>query len=266
MSKRSQPEVLEGDQVFPDDILIEIFTRTDSKTATRCRALGKAWNQLLQEDTFLKENTLKNDGMHSNLLLQIGRAPWISSTDCLCTLDPSRCRLGARTLPIQFGRNGWWNFIGSQYGVLCIRYSIDGFIPAIKVWNPLLKKVRDIEDLAQHLYCQAVSGYAFGYTTKTNKYHVVRVSKRHSKDKFIHCNVFNSADGEWKHGYATDVVVFNLERFEIKKIRIVRAQCQHFQNRLLYEGNIYLVGYELNINGIVTIMSKVDITGMSILP
>ncbi|MED6180860.1 hypothetical protein PIB30_013943 [Stylosanthes scabra] len=284
------------EQVFPDEILLEIFIRTEPKTATTYRALGKTWNQLLQEETFLKENTFKNEGRHSKLLLQIGKHMLFSSPDLLCTLDPNVGRITSRSLPIQFGCNGWWNFIGSQFGVLCIRYSLQGFIPAIKVWNPVLNRVRDIEDPTEHLHRQAVSGYAFGYTTRTDKYHVVHVSKRHIKDKFVHCNVFNSSLGEWKHGYisdgglqnlsqssifhegmalwinwggqnanhASDIVVFDVELFEIKKIRIIRGQYQHFQNLILYEGNIYLVGYELNLHGIITCMSKVDIPRMSI--
>ncbi|MED6172335.1 hypothetical protein PIB30_049122 [Stylosanthes scabra] len=250
----------EADQGLPDEIILEIFKRTEPKTATRC--------------------------------------PWLPKPDCCSSLNIPDGSAVPCLLPIEFGRHGWWTIIGSQYGNVCIRYSLEGFTPAIKTWNPLLDRSRDIEDPARNLYRQAMSGYAFGYTVGTYKYFIVHVSKRHIKDRFVHCNVFSSTEDKWKHGYmedgglrnlssnsvfhegkafwinwigrfftiASDMAVFDVERFEIHKIKITRSQNQHFQNLAVTEDKLLLLGYELTNYGVVNLIYRVDITKMKITP
>ncbi|XP_057739728.1 uncharacterized protein LOC130956751 [Arachis stenosperma] len=123
------------EQVFPDDILLEIFRRSEPKTVVRCRALGKVWNEILSEYSFMKENTFATKGKHLNLLLQVGLAAWVYSPDNISMID---CVSGAVIpcqLPVEIDQSGWWSVIGSKNGMLCLRYSINGFNSEVLVWN-----------------------------------------------------------------------------------------------------------------------------------
>ncbi|MED6142785.1 hypothetical protein PIB30_000344 [Stylosanthes scabra] len=143
-----------------------------------------------------------------------------------------------------------------------------------------------------------MSGYAFGYKKDTDNYYVANLSKCHIKDSFVHCNIFSSAEGEWKRGYikdagikvlssssvihqekaiwinmagrhsttGDDIVVLELEKMEIQAFKITSAPNQYFQNLVLNGSNLLLVGYEISKIGVVTIMRKVDIAGMRIFP
>ncbi|XLS70450.1 hypothetical protein HN51_027315 [Arachis hypogaea] len=290
------------EQVFPDDILLEIFRRSEPKTAVRCRALGKVWNEILSEYSFMKENTFATKGKHLNLLLQVGLAAWVYSPDNISMIDCVNGAVIPCQLPIEIDQSGWWSVIGSENGMLCLRYSINGFNSEVLVWNPLLKSLRCLEDPADKLLRQAVIGYAFGFTPRTNQYFIVHVSKRHIRDRFLHCNVYDSAYGEWRHGYikdqrlknlgdssavyrgkafwinwvgrqsniASDIVIFDVVTFEIQKIKISHSPNQdrklYFQSITVFQDKLCLMGYEISSMGWHTILSKVDIETFNIVP
>ncbi|MED6119908.1 hypothetical protein PIB30_016117 [Stylosanthes scabra] len=167
------------EQIFPDDILLEIFARTEPKTTTRCRSLSKAWCTTLTTYTFRKENTFANTRKHNKLLIQVGLAPWISGPDALSMVDIQDGALIPCVLPFQVTPGGWWIVIGSEYGMVCMRYSEGGLSTSIKVWNPFLKKVRHLPDPTDRMTRQAMFGYAFGYTLNTDNYVILHVCKRH---------------------------------------------------------------------------------------
>ncbi|RYR25945.1 hypothetical protein HN51_047657 [Arachis hypogaea] len=184
-----------GDQVCLDDILMEIFTQTDPKTVAKCRTTSTTWRVRLSSDEFRRDNTIANSGKHHKLLLLIGDQETYCSRVSFCLVD---CLDGGRVpAPMlkQLGPRGWWSVIGSDCGMICVRYSRAGFDKGLMVWNPLLRVARQLDDPADTLWKQAVIGYAFGYRAGTENYYVVHISKRYLKNRFLHCNVFNSADG-----------------------------------------------------------------------
>ncbi|MED6193981.1 hypothetical protein PIB30_024159 [Stylosanthes scabra] len=65
---------------------------------------------------------------------------------------------------------------------------------------------------------------------------------------------------------ASDIAVFDVERFEIHKIKITRSRNQHFQNLAVTEDKLLLLGYELTNYGVVNLIYRVDITKMKITP
>ncbi|RYR61997.1 hypothetical protein Ahy_A04g019282 [Arachis hypogaea] len=248
-----------GEQVFSDNILMEIFTRTDPNTTARCRAASTTWRVRLASDEFRRENTLTNIGKHHKVLLQISDEKTYCSRVSFCLVDLTDGGTVAVPIPAQVGPSGWWYVIGSTCGMVCVQYSTTGFDLRLMVWNPLLRLARQLDDPADTLLKQAVIRYAFGYLVGTDNYYVVHMSKRHILDRFLHCNVFNSADGSWKHGYindqrlthlgntsvfhrgkavwdnwggrgatiATHVVVLDAGTFILSKIRITNNSIQH---------------------------------------
>ncbi|XLR27588.1 hypothetical protein HN51_040891 [Arachis hypogaea] len=288
-----------GDQVFPDDILMEIFTRTDPKTAARCRTASTTWRVRLSSDRFRRDNTLANIGKHRKVLLQIGDPETYSSKESFCIVDCVDGGIVAAPMPEQLGPRGWWTVIDSDCGVICVQYSTTGPDLRLLLWNPLLRFARVLDDSADKLLKQAVIGYAFGYRAGTDNYCVVHMSKRHVLDRFLHCNVFNSADESWKHAYindqrlthldegsafhlgkavwvnwggrglmiATHVVVLDAETFLLSKIRINRRSIQHVQVMRVLDGIPHLVGYERSpYGGLSTIWCKIDLESMCVVP
>ncbi|XLR36055.1 hypothetical protein HN51_045397 [Arachis hypogaea] len=288
-----------GDQVFPDDILMEIFTRTDPKTAVTCRAASTTWRVRLSSDKFRRDNTIANIGKHQKVLLQMGDQETYCSRVCFCLVD---CLDGGRVpapMPKQLGHRGWWSVIGSDYGMICVRYSRAGFDTGLMVWNPLVRVARQLDDPADTLWKQAVIGYTFGYRAGAENYYVVHISKRHLRNRFLHCNIFNSADGFWKHKYindlrlshlgassvfhlgkalwvnwggrdatvATHVVVLDAVTFRLSKIRINRSSIQHVQAMRVLHGIPHLIGYERSPHvGLSTIWCKIDLESMCVVP
>ncbi|XP_057733881.1 uncharacterized protein LOC130949074 [Arachis stenosperma] len=184
-----------GEQVFRDDILMEIFTRTDPKMAARCRTASTTWHVRLSSDRFRRDNTLANIRKHRKVLLQIGDPETYGSTESFCIVD---CVDGGRVaapMPEQLGSRGWWTVIGSNYGVICVQYSTTGPDLRLLLWNPLLRVVRPLDDPANKLLKQAVIGYAFGYRAGIDNYCIIYMSKRHVLNRFLHCNVFNFTEG-----------------------------------------------------------------------
>ncbi|MED6172334.1 hypothetical protein PIB30_049121 [Stylosanthes scabra] len=155
MDNNGEINIVDRDQVFHDDILLEIFKRAEPKTATRCKVLGKTWNQLLNQHWFMKENTFSTDGTAMEWLL-----------------------------PVFF---------------LC-----SSVVGASGISLALNTCYRELEDPAERLCRQAMSGYAFGYKKDIDNYYVANLSKCHIKDSFVHCNIFSSAEGEWKRSYIKD--------------------------------------------------------------
>ncbi|XLR51699.1 hypothetical protein S83_002372 [Arachis hypogaea] len=202
-------------------------------------------------------------------------------------------------MPEQLGPHGWWTVIGFDCDVICVQYSTNGPDLRLLLWNPLLRIARQLDDPADKLLKQAVIGYAFGYRAGTDNYCVVHMSKRHVLNRFLHCNVFNSADGSWKHAYindqrlthldegsafhlgkamwvnwggrglmiATHVVVLDADTFLLSKIRINRSLIQHVQALRVLDGIAHLVGYERSPHrGLSTIWCKIDLESVCVVP
>ncbi|RYR50414.1 hypothetical protein Ahy_A07g037017 [Arachis hypogaea] len=180
---------------------------------------------------------------------------------------------------------GWWSVIGFDCGMICVRYSQAGFDTGLM-------------DLADTLWKQAVIGYAFGYRARTENYYVVHISKRHLKNRFLHYNVFNSANRCWKHEYindqcsthlgassvfhlgkalwvnwggrdatvATHVVVLDVGNLLLSKIRINRISIQHVQAMRVLNGIPHLIGYEQFPHKLSTIWCKIDLESMCVVP
>ncbi|XLR40567.1 hypothetical protein HN51_018741 [Arachis hypogaea] len=250
-----------GEQILPDDLLMEIFTRTDLKTAARCRTASTTWRVRLSSERFRKDNTLTNIGKYRNVLLQIGDPERYGSTQAFCIVD---CVGGGRVaapMPEQLGPRGWWNVIGSDCGVICVQYSTNGSDLRLLLWNPLLRIARQLDDPADKLLKQAVIGYAFGYRAETDNYCVVHMSKRHVLDRFLQCNVFNSAEGSWKHAYINDQRLTHLD--EGSAFHLGKAV---WALRVL-DGIPHLVGYERSPHrGLSTIWCKIDLESMCVVP
>ncbi|XP_020964815.1 uncharacterized protein LOC110265823 [Arachis ipaensis] len=263
-------------------------------------ALGKVRNEILSNYSFMKENTFVTKGKHLNLLLHVDLAAWVYSPDNISMIDCVSGAIIPCQLPIEIDQSGWWSIIGSEYGMLCLRYSINSFNSEVLVWNPLLKSLWCLEDPVNKLCRQAMIGYAFGFTPRTDKYFIVHVSKRNIRDRFLHCNVYDSAYGEWRHGYikdqrlknlggssvvhrgkafwnnwvgrqssiASDTVIFDVVTFKIQKIKIIdspnQAQKPYFQSVTVFQDTLCLMGYETSNMGWHTMLSKVDIETFNI--
>ncbi|MED6216812.1 hypothetical protein PIB30_011403 [Stylosanthes scabra] len=148
-----------------------------------------------------------------------------------------------------------------EYGMVCMRYNRDGLNSSIKVWNPFLNKVRDIQDPSNRLARQTISAYAFGYTPNTDDYAIVHVFKRHIRDRQCLCHVYSSSTMEWSYRYviaehfknlgsnsmmykrnalwvnwvgrqfirANDIVMFDVDQYKLQKTKIKREDREHFQ-------------------------------------
>ncbi|MED6172337.1 hypothetical protein PIB30_049124 [Stylosanthes scabra] len=102
-------------------------------------------------------------------------------------------------LPFTISDFGWWNFVGTDNGIVCMRYSLDGAPSQMMLWNPLTNRTRRINDPGQATGLHAVCSFSFGYNMpRTDQYFVIHAHKRRFRDKKMEFTYYDSKKMEWK--------------------------------------------------------------------
>ncbi|MED6182829.1 hypothetical protein PIB30_032397 [Stylosanthes scabra] len=129
-----------------DEIMWRIFTKLDPKNVARCRALNRRWPH-----------------QNSKFFVRVN----VDTKEELNVEFPSEIR-------------GFWNYsiIGSDHGIICLKFERAGLIFGIMIWNPLTRQRHYCNDESRKHLTHAVSALAFGHIFDTLDYAIVHVFKK----------------------------------------------------------------------------------------
>ncbi|MED6127245.1 hypothetical protein PIB30_086190, partial [Stylosanthes scabra] len=180
-----------------DEILWRIFTKTDPKTATKCRALSKLWELRLKSPLFAKHNYKENRDKNMQVLVAVARPG--HGDDCFSLLrvdmqTREQCE-GNVHQSIRFCTS--FQVLGSSHGVICLKFSLGTAHSELAVWNPLTgKRIYNNDQSSKHKDF-AVSLYAFGHVFDLLHYAIVHVSKKSYADRTFNWTLYSSRTKNW---------------------------------------------------------------------
>ncbi|MED6127993.1 hypothetical protein PIB30_093355 [Stylosanthes scabra] len=156
-----------------DEILWRIFTKTDPKTATKCRALSKLWELRFKSPLFAKHNYRENRDKNMQVLAAVA-CPG-HGDDCFSLLrvdmqTREQCE-GNVHQSIRFCTS--FQVLGSSHGVICLKFSLGTAHSELAVWNPLIGKRIYTNDQSSKHKDFAISLYAFGHVFDLLHYAIV---------------------------------------------------------------------------------------------
>ncbi|RYR67264.1 hypothetical protein HN51_012199 [Arachis hypogaea] len=193
-----------------DELVWKIFAKANSKTVGRCRSTNQSWRYTLLTPSFVKEHYKQNKNREQSVIIGIGYYPANENSQWFERVDAQTGEHLDLNIPVAINNFGYYALIGSDHGNLCLRYSQDGLISRLLIWNPLTRMLAFASDEARKHSRYAVSIYAFGYLEDTIEYRIVHVYKRHYSDTKMSWTFYNSYKRNWT------------EQFKAKSRRLAR--------------------------------------------
>ncbi|MED6158120.1 hypothetical protein PIB30_029808 [Stylosanthes scabra] len=142
---------------LPNDIILSIFIKSDSKTFARCRSLASSWNSLLCNEDTVSQHLSTFFGPCA--LLQLNDPMMLYRLGHIVVWRFNRKDHACLRFPYPWE---WFAVIGAIKGYIIARYSMDPRTSKIIIWNPITNNVRRISDPGSSNYSnnRAVSGLA----------------------------------------------------------------------------------------------------------
>jgi F-box interacting protein len=186
--------------VFPDELIIEIFSRLSVKPLLKFRCLNNSFKTLISDHHFVQKH-LKKSTRNPHLALT---SPPIY--DVISTIPISRVLDNSWTTTIHYDhfhgliRNeASWMVAGSCNGLICLV-----FIYTLRFWNPATRTKSDfISDSSNESF-----QHSFGYDTLTETYKVVafRIAKEHGNAARSIVKIFTLGDNSWRNIHPFPVI------------------------------------------------------------
>ncbi|MED6172336.1 hypothetical protein PIB30_049123 [Stylosanthes scabra] len=149
--------------------------------------------------------------------MHFGPPPWVDVEEFLNSIEVSSSLVYSHELPFKFCKYGWWNVIGSQYGM-------------------------------------AIFGYAFGYTPNTDQYYVVHVGDI-LVHKLGYHNVVHAGKAWWidwvgpEFVEAKSIISFDLQSFEFKKTKIPKKARKIIHYLIVCDENLCFASHDCRLSG-----------------
>ncbi|XP_010038759.2 F-box protein At3g07870 [Eucalyptus grandis] len=180
---------------LPQDIIADILSRLPAETLLDLRRVCKSWSSLILAPSFATKHLHRRlgSGPHQNLrLLHLPCVPHdrlvpASSADfcsVLCSDPLSGSFTRHAKFAIPFDEHAFsFEVVGSVDGLVCVwllhRKSKLWTVQSMYLWNPAMRKLRDLgnRDVVEHV--AGMSGYrihGFGHDRKGSIYRVVRIT------------------------------------------------------------------------------------------
>ncbi|MED6182607.1 hypothetical protein PIB30_030087 [Stylosanthes scabra] len=169
------PSSLEIPQLL-DDLMCEIFERCNGLTIQNVRHTCRHWRQLAGSYEFAARvsNRCRSRGCY--LFAHFGYLfSWTTALDWIMKLDSRTGETSEFTLPFLFNHDGWFEILGVEQGVFCIRYCCLGSERFLLTWNPstgIFHRINDPTDLHEG---EPAFLYAFAFYPKSTHYAIIHV-------------------------------------------------------------------------------------------
>ncbi|MED6122657.1 hypothetical protein PIB30_041836 [Stylosanthes scabra] len=154
-----------------DDLLWLIFVRADPTTVARCRTLSKRLKFLLKSDLFVKEHFKENETNRKSVVVGVGPPPNDDVSQWFMQADVHGGRQDLFRVPHEINNYDRYTVVGSDKGIVCMRYSMGGYNSTLLIWNPLMRSHRYATDEANKYQHCDMNVYAFGFLKDSLHYH-----------------------------------------------------------------------------------------------
>ncbi|MED6110057.1 hypothetical protein PIB30_039403 [Stylosanthes scabra] len=192
---------------IPDDIIIEIFARSDAKTVGRVRTLSTFWNQILSSNDFIWMHLKHAKKRHPSAFVHFGMKGPRSIGSWVMRFNTGAGNRELFTMPFLRNNQGKIEFVGSENGNIALRNVCDRHARALIVCNPATSTVRSIDDPMLHAGLFGTCAYAFVYKPNTLDYFWIYIYKRSIVDAHCVITSYSSVTRSWDTGVLCPVYV-----------------------------------------------------------
>ena len=219
LEERPQPSL---SAVFPNELIVEIFSRLSVKPLMKFRCLNNSFKTLISDPDFVQKH-LKKSARNPHLpITSFLNSENISVYEVL-TFPVSQLLENPSTTTIHYDHfirltrndDGTWFVVGSCNGLICL---ISIHISRLCLWNPSTRRKSEFFLPSSYNYYFL---YSFGYHTLTETYKVValRIQKEHGSAAGSMVKVFSLGNSSsrniqcfyviplyWFHNFSNNVV------------------------------------------------------------
>ncbi|MED6152507.1 hypothetical protein PIB30_092781 [Stylosanthes scabra] len=182
---------------LPNDLIIEVFLRTDLPTVARCRCISRYWRDILQSDAFLSQYSQVCYAMQPSLLLHVWFSQWNGNSESLFRIcSSSGKRLYFPPLP-NIRSCVDVSIVGNQHGNLCISYINEAGKLELLVWNVLTGAKRLIPGPPNDGFPVFLPTLSFAHIPGFVHYSIVHTFRKRLDDQFFMYQVYSSQNHTW---------------------------------------------------------------------
>ncbi|MED6203669.1 hypothetical protein PIB30_001364 [Stylosanthes scabra] len=131
--------------------MCEIFERCNGLTIQNVRRTCRHWSRILGSHNFVTRVCTRWSSRGCFLFAHFGYSfTWTTSLDWIMKLDSRTGKVTEFTLSFLINHDGWFEVVGVENGVFCVRYCCLGSERFLLIWNPatgMFSKVKDPFDL-----------------------------------------------------------------------------------------------------------------------
>ncbi|KAK2441372.1 F-box/kelch-repeat protein [Trifolium repens] len=150
----------------------EILPRLPVKLLVQIRCVCKSWNSLISNLKFAKKHLLMSTTRRLYFLGAYN--PFQRNMITSCPLQSVYTTVSTKLeYPPDICR---YSIVGSCNGILCVVHDAYSSKSSIQLWNPSIRKVRELPPFGEPPHPSYSHNYGFGYDSVTDNYKVVVVS------------------------------------------------------------------------------------------
>ncbi|MED6157734.1 hypothetical protein PIB30_026130 [Stylosanthes scabra] len=204
-----------GERVLPNELITEVFLRSDACLVARCRCLSREWKDILQGEAFLLEHSQRCFAMQPSCLLHAWLPQRIACTETILRICPST---GNQLYfpSLAFLKNCVdITIVGIQHGSIYFMYSrADGTFELL-VWNIFTKAKRFIPGPPNDGFLVLLPTISYAHVPGTVQYSIVFTFRKSMHDQFLMYQIYSSDDHKWS---TTRGIIGNIFRLSLHSV------------------------------------------------
>ncbi|XP_054778165.1 F-box/kelch-repeat protein At3g06240-like [Prosopis cineraria] len=186
--------IVHGDtQLLPQEIIRNILKRLPVKCLIRFQCVCKHWKHLIKSPSFIQDHLHHSTHHNSSLLFQRHGSDRDVPLD-LCLLDCEKQLHEVQRIPLDSSLHV--RIVGSSNGVLCVERSSYHRIHSLFLWNPAIRKIRQVHSNVYDFEGRIHVGY--GFTSTVNDYKILRIYVPEEEDEADRVEVYSLSTQRWK--------------------------------------------------------------------
>ncbi|MED6195903.1 hypothetical protein PIB30_042228 [Stylosanthes scabra] len=183
---------------LPDDILFNIFLHCDARTLIRVQVTNHFWMESLSTHEFVAKIEKRWRKRGCTLFGHFGHSDESRrSADWIIKMSSHTGQRFPATLPFLMTQQGWFDIVGVDNGVFCMRYSCVGAMSHLVAWNPISHRRFVITDPIHGIADETSFLFAFLYYPETVNYAVVSIYLEIGDNPQTVFTLFDSSVRSW---------------------------------------------------------------------
>ncbi|RYR03790.1 hypothetical protein Ahy_B06g083108 isoform A [Arachis hypogaea] len=143
---------------LPMEIMLKIFYLCDVSTILNTQATCRFWRKNLSSYAFLEEIARRCKSKSCSLFAHFGYSfDWTKSLDWVMNMSALTGETSPLYFPFLLTTKGWFQIVGVENGIVCIRYSSIGNKRYLLTWNPISRYSKIISNPNKY-YCEEETG------------------------------------------------------------------------------------------------------------